>query len=163
MLCTVLFFLFFLGKNQQMELQGSLNAEPHVCTEQDGKSEIQRGVNKQKGCAKIQCWKIIRKKPSSIHQKHYWAHQHETTAFDSNAKAGNSIILHKVWQHLSDPDCLFIMALAQHLVTFPICVLVELVEKNLFSCSWMPYRRDSAKAAPAASNSSLTAGVTVNM
>lgn len=163
MLCTILFFLFSFRKNQQMELQGSPHAEPHsMCTGQDGRHEIQRGVSKQKGCAKIQCWKMMRQKPSSIHQKCYWAQHHETSAFDSNAKAGNAIILHKIWRHLFDPDH---SSWHWHGIwqLFMLVSWLSWWRKTCFFPSCMQYRWDSAKAAPAANNSTLTAGVTVNM
>lgn len=135
MLCTVLFFLFFsFRKNQQMELWGSPHAEPHSCACALGRMEDTRSrgeLPKKKAVQRSSAGRWWERNRLQF-TRSYWAHQHETSAFDSNAKAGNAIILHKIWRHLFDPDYSFITALAQHLVIFHAYVLVELVEKNFF-------------------------------
>lgn len=125
---------FSFRKNQQMELQGSPHAEPHSCACALGRMEDTRSrgeLPKKKAVQRSSAGRWWERNRLQF-TRSYWAHQHETSAFDSNAKAGNAIILHKIWRHLFDPDYSFITALAQHLVVFHAYVLVELVEKNFF-------------------------------
>lgn len=125
-LCTVPFYLS--KENQQIELQGSLRAQAHSCA---WALRCREGLLNRKSMQRSSAarWlEIVFNSPEVLLNTRTW-NQH---ASDSTAKAVNSVILHKIWQQLFDPGCLFIMALAQHLMIFHAGALVELKEKNLF-------------------------------